>query len=272
MRSKFAVLAILTVMSSSVFAQSESFLLRLKLTPETSITVDTKAESHSSISGAMEVESNQTVTTKAIFEFSKFDGDWMNASTQSTEVKLESDGNLPGIEPESYIEKLKGVKSKMQINLRGFIQNLTISGDPEVTGMMAIDPSSQMGFMGIEFPEAEIQVGKNWVIERDLKFLEVADAMLTAENGKLKTDFKLVSVETINGQQIATIESVSDINISVSAMGQAGKSTSKIKSTALFNITTGMYTSVKTTTTSTVDLGMIVVDSKLNSTSTIAKN
>lgn len=195
---------------------------------------------------------------------------WFNTSSTVSEVKIESEGEIPGFDADSTIAKLKDVKTEQQVNASGQTRNLKIFGDPEITGTMNMDPLTNMGFMGIEFPANEVKVGESWTIDRPLKFEATAEGMVVAESGTLKSTYKLISLST-EGPKIAKIEFNSDVVINVSAMGQKGKSVAKIVGNANFNLETGMFETIETTSDVNLDLGMIAVSSKSKSTAKISK-
>lgn len=212
----------------------------------------------------------QKVATKSELKILTEAEGWINTATTVSEVKIESDGEMPGFDLDSTIAKLKDVKTEQQVNASGQTRNLKISGDPEVTATMNMDPLTNMGFMGIELPANAVKVGDSWTIDRPLKFEATAEGMVIAENGTLKSTYKLVSLST-EGPKTANIEFTSDVVINVSAMGQQGKSVAKIVGKAIFNLETGMFETIETTSDVNLDLGMIAVSSNSKSTAKISK-
>lgn len=280
--SKLAAFALLGVLASVSQAQ-DSYSLRLALEAGKTLEVKTVSSTKMSFTGPIDQSMNTKTTMVQAYKFDKGDEGWWKFDLSTTDIKLEGDQGMPGMnaDPSAMVESVKKVKVSGDVNNLGKTRNVKVGGDDQLDmmtkGLVAsnIEYLTQIGFLSITFPEAPVSVGTKWKSDFDMaKILEAnGGGFLTNAKGVVPIEFEVLGFEDLDGVKTAKIQVFLDGKVTFdSSMGGSGTMTTTSKGNMWLNLATGLPVKSDTKLANNIDIGgqmTITQEVDINTTSEI---
>ena len=242
--------------------------LEFKFKDGDKLTAKSVAETSMVISGAFETEGMTKTTASQVTEFKAGEDGWFKFTTSTTESKTETD--LAIMDMGDMDQLAQEMKIMGEMNSAGKVRNFVVEGDPQITSTIETQPLSKMGYMGLTFPDKELNVGDSWKTEVKHEAGE-AGGMITPKSGNTVIEYTLDKMEMMDGKNMAVITFT--IKTEMEIIGPVGDGSLAIdgKGTIHFDVEAGHPVKIEQTADNTVDLGQAIVDQSLKSTTTISK-
>lgn len=244
----------------------DSYKVRLTLEPGKTLNVTTVSQTKMAFTGPIEQEMSTKTTMVQAYKFDAGTDGWWKIAMSTVDFKMEGGMDMPGMQadPAQIVEAVKKVKVTAEVNNLGQARNVKMEGDQELDmttkGMTASmsEYLSQIGFMGMQYPEEAISVGSKWSKTFDMaKILEAnSGGFLTNASGKMPVEFEVLGFEDVNGVKAAKIQVFTDGKVTFdSQMGGSGTMSTTSKGTVWVNVATGLPIKTDSKMANNIDIG-----------------
>lgn len=254
--------------------------MRLALEPGKTLHVTTVSETKMAFTGPIEQEMSTKSTMVQAYKFDAGADGWWKIAMTTVDFKMEGGMDMPGMQtdPAQILDAVKKVKVTAEVNNLGQARNVKMEGDQDLDmttkGMTASmsEYLSQIGFMGLQFPEESLAVGSKWSKSFDMaKILEAnSGGFLSNAKGTMPVEFEVLGFEDVNGVKTAKIQVFSDGKVTFdSQMGGSGTMSTTSKGNVWVNVANGLPIKSDTKMANNIDIGgqmNITQEMSINST------
>jgi hypothetical protein len=273
----------LVALGAGAFAQDTAPVLRLKVEPGTKLNMSTSTETKMAFSGMMDQTINSKSKMGQSLSFEGGEGGWLKFVIATTEFSMESDGQMgpAPVDPAEMAEQIKKVKIVGEVNELGQSRGVGIVNEENLDQMSksvmssTVASMSQLGFMGVSFPEGGLSVGQTWDKEFDMAKVVEDNSMgfLSNVQGKMPVKFEVLGFEEVGGSKVVKMKSFMDgkVTFDVSMMGSTGNMTTTSVGHIWIDLATGLVVKAESEMANMMDMGQLTIQQETKINTVVSK-